>query len=268
MQPMAERPKISIVTVNFNMHSGLDQTIRSVLGQSYKNLEYVIVDGASTDGSQDLLKTYHDRVDKIISEKDRNLYDGMNKGVSATTGEWILFMNSGDCFADADVVSDVFSETLDKAEDYHDADIVYGNVIWHYEREGLQRLMIAELPSVLSSRMNCSHQAMFTRSELLRKNPFDLDLLIADYDFLMRCRVNDGRFVYVNRVIAITTRGGRSDRYRLTCMRQHQQVLRRYGQMTLRLRLAYPFVAAYAWASLLLREALPPRVTRWILQRK
>jgi putative colanic acid biosynthesis glycosyltransferase len=253
---MPDRPKVSVVTVNFNMREGLEKTIASVLAQSYDNLEYIVIDGGSTDGSAEVLAEFRDRLDYSISKPDRNLYDGMNTGVNAATGEWTVFMNSGDCFADQDVVADVFSDSHDNA------DLVYGHAISRYERQGFDRLIAAEPPSVLPRRMHCSHQALFSRSALLRATPFDLDLLIADYDFLLGCWVEGRRFKFVDRVIAVSTKGGRSDRQRLLTLKQQQAVLARRRLLTPWMKAVYPIVALSSRARLFLRESLPATITR------
>ncbi|MBR0038301.1 MAG: glycosyltransferase [Bacteroidales bacterium] len=100
-------PLISVITVCYNAASLIEETIQSVLGQDYPNLEYLIIDGASTDGTLDIIKKYADRV-KFVSEPDKGIYDAMNKGLKLAQGEWVNFMNAGDTFADCNVVSDVF----------------------------------------------------------------------------------------------------------------------------------------------------------------
>ena len=92
-------PKITVVTVVYNGILTLDATIKSVISQTYSNLEYIVVDGGSTDGTLELLKKYNSQISIIISEKDDGLYDAMNKGIALSTGEWICFMNCGDIFS-------------------------------------------------------------------------------------------------------------------------------------------------------------------------
>src|SRR6185503_13603856 len=110
------RPKVSVVTVNFNMADQIAGTLDSVLAQDYPNFESIVIDGASTDGSREIIAAYGDRLAYWASERDRNLYDGMNKGVRAATGEWVVFMNAGDRFAGADVLSRIFAVPHDGAD--------------------------------------------------------------------------------------------------------------------------------------------------------
>src|SRR5690349_19507415 len=93
-------PHVSVITVNYNQRGGLEKTIASVLAQSWPGLEYLVIDGGSTDGSADLIRANHDHISYWVSERDRGLYDAMNKGVKAAKGDWILFMNSDDIFVD------------------------------------------------------------------------------------------------------------------------------------------------------------------------
>lgn len=90
--------KISIITVNFNNLSGLQKTMQSVLNQTYANWEYIVIDGGSTDGSKDYIQSYQDKLFYWCSEKDGGIYDGMNKGITQATGDYVLFLNSGDYF--------------------------------------------------------------------------------------------------------------------------------------------------------------------------
>lgn len=100
-------PKISIITVNYNNADGLDRTITSVLEQDVQELEYLVIDGASTDGSLEVIKRYQDKLDVWYSAPDNGVYQAMNRGVDRATGEFVLFLNSGDCFVSNDVLKQV-----------------------------------------------------------------------------------------------------------------------------------------------------------------
>ena len=103
-----DKPLVSIVTVVFNGEKYLEQTIQSVINQTYDNVEYIIIDGGSTDGTVDIIKNYEDRIDYWISEKDKGIYDAMNKGINLASGEWINFMNAGDIFYDEKVLNTIY----------------------------------------------------------------------------------------------------------------------------------------------------------------
>lgn len=112
--------KLSIITINRNNLSGLEKTMQSVLAQTYTDFEYIVVDGASTDGSKELIERLaisEKRLTKWISEKDTGIFHAMNKGIKLASGEYLLFLNSGDFLYAADVLSDVFS-TNTYSEDF------------------------------------------------------------------------------------------------------------------------------------------------------
>src|ERR1700744_4782292 len=112
------QPKLSVITVVYNNARDIERTMLSVLNQTYPNIEYVLIDGLSNDGTLAIIKKYQDKI-KLISEKDKGIYDAMNKGLAAATGDYVLFMNSGDEIYAQDTVAAVFA-----AGD--DADIYYG----------------------------------------------------------------------------------------------------------------------------------------------
>ena len=104
--------KISIITVNFNNKNGLYKTIESVQKQTYLNIEYIVIDGGSTDGSKELIEKNAESLSYWVSEKDRGIYDGMNKGLGMATGDYCLFLNSGDYLVDNPVLSLLFDKTI------------------------------------------------------------------------------------------------------------------------------------------------------------
>ena len=115
-------PKISVITVCFNASELIEKTILSVIGQNYPNIEYIIIDGGSTDGTQNIINKYVDLISYWISEPDKGIYDAMNKGIKAATGEWVNFMNAGDYFTTNHVLYDIFIN-----KNYKGIDIIYGD---------------------------------------------------------------------------------------------------------------------------------------------
>lgn len=113
--------KLSIITVNRNNTEGLRKTIESVVSQTYTDFEYIIIDGASTDGSVDIIKEYADRITYWVSEPDNGIYNAMNKGILKAKGEYLQFLNSGDWLVDEGVL-----QTMIKYTD--DVDILIGNI--------------------------------------------------------------------------------------------------------------------------------------------
>jgi glycosyltransferase involved in cell wall biosynthesis len=121
--------KISVITINYNEKEGLKKTIQSVVGQTYGDIEYIVIDGGSTDGSKEIIEEYKDKIDYWVSEPDSGIYNAMNKGIRAAKGEYVLFMNSGDCFYENDTVAK--AETL-MSGDYG---IYYGDLIYYNKRK-------------------------------------------------------------------------------------------------------------------------------------
>lgn len=191
--------KLTVATVCFNAEKTIENTIRSVLNQTYQNIEYLIIDGRSTDRTLELIGKYQtDSRLRLISEKDSGLYDAMNKAASLCSGEYILYMNSGDLFADRRVLADVVPCL--------NTDIIYGNVIRirqdgrHLEKYEGNHVVMRLL---LMGRMIC-HQGMFTRADLMRAYRFDEQYTItADYDFVVRAHKNKCSMRYVDRTVAV-----------------------------------------------------------------
>jgi len=257
-------PKISVVTINYNMGTSLAETIESVLGQSYPNLEYIIIDGGSTDKSIEIIRQYADRIVHWTSEPDSGRYHAMNKGVAAATGEWIIFINAGDSFRDPDVVSDVFLN-----DPHPDADLVYGHALRRYSQEGVERVIRAQHITMLPLRMPCSHQSLFARRILLLEHPFSLELSIAaDHDFMLRAVMAGARFERVDRTISIFSTGGISDQQRMEALRQIRYVLRQLNIMTPRLRVTHAIMVVRALGGARLKRILPKRLTAWVLKNK
>jgi putative colanic acid biosynthesis glycosyltransferase len=256
------RPKVSVVTVNFNMADEISGTLDSVLAQDYPNFESIVIDGASTDGSQKIIAAYGDRLACWTSAPDRNLYDGMNKGVRAATGDWVLFMNSGDRFADSHVLSTMF------AEDHADADALYGHHMRRYPKQGIDRVIHAEAPDVLPLRMHCSHQSLFMRREILLDRPFSLSLLAADYEAILTAYMAGRRFKLVDCVVAVASVGGRSDNNRLTILWQRIAILRRHGLMNFATALHYAGLITWVLLASPVKKVLPKSLVTYILRHR
>ncbi|MBQ9206489.1 MAG: glycosyltransferase [Treponema sp.] len=124
-----EKPLITVVTVVYNGAATLEQTILSVVNQTYDNVEYIIIDGASTDGTLGIIKKYEDKIDYWQSEPDKGIYDAMNKGIGLATGEWINFMNAGDEFFDSNTISGIFINKKIPADVLYGSVVVAGNIV-------------------------------------------------------------------------------------------------------------------------------------------
>lgn len=115
---------ITIITVCYNCKNDIESTILSVIGQTYSKIEFIVIDGGSTDGTLKIIKKYKDEIDVLISEPDNGIFDAMNKGLKHATGTWVNFMNAGDSFHDRETVSKVFENKT-----YSSIGVVYGSKI-------------------------------------------------------------------------------------------------------------------------------------------
>jgi glycosyltransferase involved in cell wall biosynthesis len=119
------KPRISVITVVFNGAETVEQTLLSVASQDYPNVEYIVIDGASTDGTPEIIRRHEDKLAVFRSEPDRGMYDAMNKGLSLSTGDIIGFLNAGDVYNSSRVLSEIV-EMMEK----HDVDICYGDLVF------------------------------------------------------------------------------------------------------------------------------------------
>lgn len=188
-------PKFSIVTVCFNVVDTIEDTILSVINQTYSNLEYIIIDGASTDGTVDVIKKYSDRIAYFLSEPDKGIYDAMNKGIKVATGDWINFMNAGDTFFSNAVITSLVPQIE------RDSIIVYGDTVCVYSRG---EKLIKPLPSDnMLKQMFFNHQSSFSEAQTLKTMLFDTSYkLCADYKYHYDVFKMGGKFQYVPLVIA------------------------------------------------------------------
>lgn len=168
-------PLLTVITVVFNDEENLESTIASVIEQTYDNIEYIVIDGGSTDSTLDIIKKYDKKIDYWISEEDECLYDAMNKAIESSTGTWLNFMNSGDVFADREAVSQAMQLSNSGA------DVIYSD---HYR----QNKTTASIKKVICEirRLHILHQSMIYKRSLHEKHGLYLakkNLTIADYIF-------------------------------------------------------------------------------------
>ena len=173
----------TVITINLNNADGLRSTIESVLAQERSLFEYIVIDGASTDGSIDVAKSYGDKIDCLISEPDKGIYNAMNKGIALAKGEYVIFMNSGDKFASSDVLHEVSQSNMD-------ADVIIG-ATKQKKRIGYLVEKPARITAYSLLYRFYGHQSTFTKTEVLRElGGYDEDLKIAaDVCFLLKALI-------------------------------------------------------------------------------
>lgn len=171
--------KISIITVVYNAVATIEQTILSVVKQDYSNIEYIIVDGGSTDGTLDIVKKYEEKIALWLSEPDHGIYDAMNKGLTYATGDYIYYLGADDCLLAPTSISQVVSFLQDNPEvDVLCTSVMMVDTVYRIEKVYSSDFSEAD---VLSG-YNTPHQGMFVRREILQKHRFDASYHIAaDY---------------------------------------------------------------------------------------
>jgi len=210
--------RFSIITISYNPGRLLKETIDSVLSQDYPNIEYIIIDGGSTDGTVDVIKSYGCGISKFISEPDNGIYDALNKGIALATGDIIGFVHAGDLCADSSVISSI-AKTFENSR----ADAVYGNLLY-VSRNNINRIIRYWQSGVFSpARLKFGwmppHTALYVTREVYKKarlangQYFDTSFRIAsDYDFMMRVLVKlKISHAYLPRVIVKMRVGGASN---------------------------------------------------------
>lgn len=173
--------KLSVITVNYNDRPGLQKTLLSIIGQTYTDYEYIIIDGGSTDGSVDLIRQYSDSISYWVSERDKGIYNAMNKAIDVANGEYCIFMNSGDTFFSNETIEQVFSKNPSE-------DIICGNT------QTIEKLK--EAPDEITfeylfSNAIC-HQCAFIRTSLMAKYKYDEKYrIVADRKFFLQALILD-----------------------------------------------------------------------------
>ncbi|MFA6189048.1 MAG: glycosyltransferase family 2 protein [Sulfuricurvum sp.] len=197
------KPLMSVVTVVYNGQENLEQTINSVLDQSYDNIEYIIIDGRSTDGTCDIIKKYEDKIDYWVSEPDGGIYNAMNKGASLCSGAYISFLNADDWYNPDSI------ELVVNAISAHHPDYVFGNVDIYYDNT---------LHSTLKKQFEqykfntpFGHPALFVQTHHLLTAPFNTDYkVIADYDFILELIAKKLNYYYLDKPLTNFRLGGAS----------------------------------------------------------
>ena len=174
--------KYSIITVNYNNKEGLRKTIESVIHQTFRDFGYIIIDGGSTDGSADVLKEFDKDITYWVSEKDSGIYNAMNKGIAKATGDYLNFMNSGDCFYNEHVLEHLAEKDLS-------TDIVVGRD-YHFNettQQGFATILPSRISMLTFIHNTLPHQSTFFKRELFDNSPYDESLgLVADVKFYIQ----------------------------------------------------------------------------------
>lgn len=219
--------KFSIITVCFNNRAGLEKTIKSVICQTYKDYEFIIIDGGSEDGTRELLEQYDDHIDFWCSEPDKGIYNAMNKGVTHAHGDYVIFMNSGDFFFNNDVLKKI-------AQIDTNADIIAGNV----KRIGSEKPLHPHLKSIFEQLYHntLNHQGSFINRNLLIEHPYEEEALkiVSDWKFWIETIIINNATLYrTDLFVAYQDMTGLSQDFN-TLEKEREYVLDYYFPKTLR----------------------------------
>ncbi|MBF2708210.1 glycosyltransferase family 2 protein [Flavobacterium soyangense] len=221
--------KISIITVCYNSSSTIIDSIESVLNQSYPNIEYVIIDGNSKDNTVSIIEEYKNRLGYFISEPDKGLYDAMNKGIQAATGDVIGILNSDDLYQDLDVINDVMQQFNNDPE----LEILYGDLVYVKSDDTNKIVRNWKSKSYYNNFFENAnvppHPSLFVRAKVFKEaGLFNLYYkLAADYEFMLRVfKKHHFKPKYINRLIIKMRLGGATNQSFSNIVNQNKEILK------------------------------------------
>jgi glycosyltransferase involved in cell wall biosynthesis len=218
--------KISIVTVVFNAVNEIENTIKSVIDQSYDNIEYAIIDGGSTDGTLELIDKYKKDVDILVSESDSGIYDAMNKSLELIGGDWILFLNAGDTLLHNNIIMQVVDRL--KSINRDSVHMIGGGVIFDVNGRRIESHV-----KDLSERWVCMpacHQSLFIKTDIHRKYKYNIHYKIcADHDFFIKMISKGYGFEEIELFVSIFKFNGLSANNRISMYKEKLEIVKKYN---------------------------------------
>lgn len=201
--------KLTVITVCYNAVKTIEITIKSVIEQTYKDLEYIIIDGASVDGTTDLIFSYYKNIESnvnkfiFISEKDCGIYNAMNKGILKASGEWILFLNSGDRLYQKKTLENIFK----KNKDISIYDIIYGNIV-AFNKERYKVMQPNYVNTLRNNVMPFWHPSTFIKTDLHKNILYNESYKYSsDFDFFLKVKNSQVKLKYINQEISLVNVG-------------------------------------------------------------
>jgi glycosyltransferase involved in cell wall biosynthesis len=248
-------PFVSIITVVFNGVNLIEKTIKNVISQTYGNIEYIIIDGGSTDGTIEIIKKYADRIAFWSSEPDSGIYDAMNKGIDAATGEYVWFINVGDEIYDTTTLSNVI------ARGSNAVDVYYGKTQLIYSSEQVKKIIIP--PKILTWKslsggrgsIDVCHQSIIIRRTLV--DDYDLGYkFTADHDWMIRALKKSKIIINTQIVLSKYLLNGFTANNHLNCWKDRFRIVYKYYGILCVIRTGFLFILVYTKraASLLLKH--------------
>jgi len=219
------RPLISVITISYNSAETIQRTIKSVLTQDFKNFEYIVIDGGSTDGTKAILEQNDDNIDYWASEKDNGIYDAMNKGAKAAKGKYLYFLNSDDYFYNDQVLAEVGGKMRKD-----NVDLIIGKIIKVYPKYNVKKFKKYS-EKLLKKGVMPFHQASFVLKRLFWQvgGFYDKYKSSGDFDFFCKLSRKQIKVNYLNSVIAIFKAGGMSSQKKISLVETFKIIKRHFG---------------------------------------
>lgn len=220
--------KVSIITSVYNCKDTISEAINSVLSQNYKDIEYIIIDGGSIDGTVEIIKEYKNKIDIFSSKPDNGIYDGFNRGISLASGDIIGFLHADDIYENNDVVKEIVTVFKNKQ-----ADAIYGDLVYVHQ-ENINKIIRYWVSGKFSSSKLKNgwmppHPTFYAKRELYEKfGNFDINLKIAaDYDFMLKILTSEEyKIMYIHKVLYRMRAGGMSNRSLKNILQKSKEDLR------------------------------------------
>lgn len=230
--------KISVITIAYNSGKTIEKTIQSVISQDYVNKEYIIIDGKSTDNTMDIVNKYSDRIDFVVSEKDKGISDAFNKGINHATGDLVVCINSDDYMMPhaLEYVADNYEEGID---------LFCGNLIlWNEDTDYKCRIKPSLRFPVLPFFCKPAHQGVFAKMDLCRSlGGYDNKIKYAmDLDFLIRATKAGAKFKHLDFDIAVFKLGGATSESIFKKGKEYVYIVRKNGGNLFQAYLFYAFL--------------------------
>lgn len=221
---------ISVITVNLNNASGIESTIKSVINQTNKNYEYLIIDGKSTDRSVEVIKYYDSHIHYWVSEPDYGIYHAMNKGIHNAKAEYLIFLNSGDCFFSSEVLEEFASSNPDQ-------DVISGDILIEYSDSHKK---LKKSPDSITAKYLINdylpHGATFIKRSFIEKcGPYNENYrIISDWEFFLRAfLIYNASYLHFNKCISIFKTNG------ISCREENAEIIQKERDLILRTTIPY-----------------------------
>lgn len=224
-----KEPKISIITVSFNAENEIERTINSVLFQTYKNIEYIVIDGASKDKTTDIIRKYEDHIDFWMSEPDKSHFDAMNKGLHKCTGDYVLYMNAGDRLREENSLKNLMS--LKENADFYYSRAEYINEEgerwpWHKNTPLPNKL---RKKSFINGMVIC-HHCMVVKRSIVPEYNLDPWKVSNDLDWAIRIMENVKNVCFLDDIFCLYLSGGISNKYKWKAVKERFNItLKHFG---------------------------------------